>query len=247
MIPDAWDIESREGALATARHLIETGCVRYDPDHLCCHGSGLVSPVHVEGRRLLSYPAVRNEVIDFAVRMIEQEIGARELDAIAAAEGAGVAWATLIADRLDLPVIFVRKEPPEGQEYKHRIEGRVERGWRVLLVEQLATDGHRKVRFAAPLKEAGCDVRDLFVLFQYGIFDEIHEHLAPLGITMHALATWWDVLEMVNQGHYLDGEAQGEIHAFLHDPKRWTAQHQGAKHQGAKHQGKGKGKGEKVA
>ncbi|WP_448206416.1 orotate phosphoribosyltransferase [Azospirillum sp. sgz302134] len=226
MIPDAWDIELRERALGVARHLIETGCVRYDPDHLCRHGSGLVSPIHLEGRRLLSYPTARNDIVDFAVRMIEQEVGAGELDAIAAGEGAGVPWATLIADRLDLPFVFVRKEAPEGQqEYKHRIEGRVEPGWRVLLVEQLATDGHRKTRFALPLKEAGCDLRDLFVLFQYGIFDEIHEHLAPLGITMHALATWWDVLEVVNQGHYLDGQAQGEIHAFLHDPKRWTAEH----------------------
>ncbi len=227
MIPDAWDIELREGACTVARHLIETGCVRYDPHHLCRHGSGLVSPIHLEGRRLLSYPLARNEILDFAVRMIEQEIGGRELDAVAAGEGAGVPWATLIADRLDLPFVFVRKEAPEGQqEYKHRIEGRVEPGWRILLVEQLAADGHRKARFAQPLKEAGCDVRDVFVLFQYGIFDEIHEHLAPLGITMHALATWWDVLEVANRGHYLDGEAQGEIHAFLHDPKRWTAEHQ---------------------
>ncbi len=233
MIPDAWDIELREGTIGVARHLIETGCVRYDPDHLCRHGSGLVSPVHLEGRRLLSYPAVRDEVLDFALRMIGQEIGDGELDAIAAAEGAGVPWAALIADRMGLPLVFVRKEAPEGvQDYKHRIEGRVEPGWRVLLVEQIAADGHRKARFAQPLKEAGCDVRDLFVLFQYGIFDEIQEHLAPLGITMHALATWWDVLEVANRGHYLDAQAQGEIHAFLHDPKRWTAEHQGRRRSG---------------
>lgn len=226
MIPDAWDIELRESALNLARLLIETGSVRYDPDHPCCHGSGLVSPIHVEGRRLLSFPDAREQVLKYAVRMVEQEIGVRELDAIAAGEGAGVPWAALIADRLGLPFIFVRKETPEEQGYKHRIEGQLERGWRVMLVEQLATDGHRKTRFAIPLKEAGCDVRDLFVLFQYGIFDEIHEHLAPLGITMHALATWWDVLEVANRGHYLNGEAQGEIHAFLQDPKRWTAEHQ---------------------
>lgn len=230
MIPDAWDIELREGALRVARHLIETGCVRYDTEHPCRHGSGLISPVHVEGRRLLSFPTVRTEILDFAMRMIDQEIGAGELDAVAAGEGAGVPWATLIADRLDLPFVFVRKETPEGgQELKHRIEGVVQPGWRVLLVEQLATDGHRKTRFALPLQQAGCDVRDLFVLFQYGIYDAIQEHLAPLGMTMHALATWWDVLEVVDRGHYLDGEAQGEIHAFLHDPKRWTAAHREGK------------------
>lgn len=224
MIPVGWDIESQENALAMARHLLDTGAVRYDPHHPCVHGSGLVSPIHLEGRRLLSYPQIRDQVLQLSLRMIDREIGADAIDAIAAGEGAGVPWAALIADRLGLPFIFVRKETPGASDYKHRIEGRVEPGWRVLLVEQLAADGHRKVRFARPLQEAGCRLEHIFVLFQYGIFDEIQQHLAPLGITMHALATWWDVLEVVNRGHYLDGEAEGEIHAFLHNPRRWQAE-----------------------
>ncbi|HEY0836182.1 MAG TPA: orotate phosphoribosyltransferase [Azospirillum sp.] len=236
MIPDAWDIELREGALRMARCLLEVGAIRFDPEHCFDLGTGLVSPVHVEGRRLLSYPAVREEVLGLALRMIDQEIpnaygeaprGRHKLDAIAAAEGAGVPFATLIADRLDLPLVFVRKEVPEGCAYKHRIEGDVEPGWRVLLVEQLATDGHRKVRFCEPLRQAGCEVKDVFVLFQYGIFDQIHEHLAPLGITLHALATWWDLLEVANTGNYLDEHVLGEIQAYLHDPRRWTQQHGG--------------------
>lgn len=228
MIPVGWDIESRENALIVARHLLETGSVRYDPHHPCRHGSGLLSPIHLEGRRMLSYSQVRDEILRLAIRTVDQEIGTGALDAIAAGEGAGVPWAALIADRLGLPFVFVRKDQPESADYKHRIEGRVEEGWRVLLVEQLAADGHRKARFAEPLREAGCRLEHVFVLFQYGIFDEIHQHLAPLGITMHALADWWDVLEMVNRGHYLDGEAQGEIHAFLHQPRRWqpAAEHE---------------------
>ncbi len=228
MIPDSWDIELREGALRMAQHLLETGCVRYDPACPCRHHSGLASPVHVEGRRLLSYPDIREDVLRLSLRMIEQEIGMDKVDAIAAGEGAGVPFATLVADRMGAPLVFVRKDPPESNSYKHWIEGRVERGWNVLLVEQLATDGHRKARFAEPLAEAGCEVRDVFVLFQYGIFDTIHENLAPLGITMHALSTWWDILEAANRGHYLDEQAQAEIYAFLHDPKRWTAEHQEA-------------------
>jgi orotate phosphoribosyltransferase len=234
MIPQAWDIELREGALRLARCLLATGAIRFDPEHPFRLGTGLVSPVHVEGRRLLSYPAVRDEVLRLALRMIDQEIsdaytdeppGRQRLDAIAAAEGAGVPFATLIADRMGLPLVFVRKEVPEDCPYKHRIEGAVEPGWRVLLVEQLATDGHRKVRFCEPLRQAGCEVRDVFVLFQYGIFDQIHEHLSPLGITLHALATWWDLLEVANTGHYLDEHVLGEIQAYLHDPRRWTEAH----------------------
>ncbi|MGQ9365464.1 orotate phosphoribosyltransferase [Azospirillum sp. ST 5-10] len=234
MVPDAWDIELRQEALATARLMLETGCIRCDPAHPCRHADGLVGPLHVDARGLLADVAARRRVLAFAARMVGHEIldqtapGDRPLDAVAAAEGAGVAFAALLADRLALPLVFVRKEAPGGDAPKHRIEGRVEPGWRVLLVEQLATDGHRKVRFAEPLRAAGCDLRDVLVLFQYGIFDRIHEHLAPLGITLHALADWWDVLEAAGRGGFLDERARAEIHAYLHAPERWSERHPAA-------------------
>ncbi len=226
MIPDSWDIESREGAMRLARHLLETGAVTFDQKHPFRCSDDLVSPVHVDARHLLSSPQIRKEVIGFACAMIDREIGGREeLQAIAAGEGAGVPFATLIAERMSLPLIIVRKEVPNGASHRERIVGAVEPGWRVLLVEQLATDGHRKIRFIEPLRAAGCDLRDVFVLFQYGIFDSIHEHLSPLGITMHALSTWWDLLDVANQGGFLPEEALGEIYAYLHNPRRWCDTH----------------------
>ncbi|PWC55015.1 orotate phosphoribosyltransferase [Azospirillum sp. TSO22-1] len=224
MIPDSWDLESREGAARIARDMLETGAVRFDPKRPFRYTDDLVSPVRLDVRHLLSYPKIRKEVVSFACEMINQEMGDTErtgvhdLDAIAAGEGAGMPFATLIADKLNLPLVIVRKDAPE-------IVGDVHPGWRVLLVEQLATDGHRKARFIEPLRKAGCEVRDVFVLFQYGIFDSIHEHLTRLGVTMHAACTWWDLLDVANRGSYLPEEALGEIHAYLHDPRRWCAQH----------------------
>lgn len=235
MIPDSWDLESREGASRLARHLLETGSVRFDPKRPFRFTDDMISPVRLDARHLLSYPKIRNAVIDFACEMIDREIGreigdqeragCHELDVIAAGEGAGVPFATLIADRLNLPLVIVHKEAAEDASHKERIVGDVEPGNRVLLVEQLATDGHRKIRFIEPLRKAGCDVRDVFVLFQYGIFDSIHEHLSPLGITMHAMCTWWDLLDVADGDSFLPEEALGEIRAYLHDPRRWCARH----------------------
>ncbi|HYD32711.1 MAG TPA: orotate phosphoribosyltransferase, partial [Azospirillaceae bacterium] len=205
MIPDAWDIELREGALTTARLLLDTGAVTFDAEHpFTCTSSGLVSPIHVDTRRLLSDPEARSTVLTLAVRMIRQETDTGALDAVAAGQGVGEVWAALIADRLNLPLLHVRRDPPDDP-HKHPVEGHVEPGWRVLLVDQLATDGCRKAGLAKPLRRAGCEVYDGFVIFQYGCFDTIHESLAPLGITLHALATWWDLLELAGQGHCLPG------------------------------------------
>lgn len=229
MIPDSWDIELRQNAQTLARLLLQTGAVRYDPECPARHGSGLVSPMHVEGRLLLAYPSARRATVELSLRMIDQEIGMGEIDAIAAFEGASVPFATLIAQRLSLPLVFVRKENPSGCSYKDAIEGPIAPGMRVLPVDQLITDGHRKPRFIQPLKQAGCRVDDVFVLFQYGIFDVIHENLARLGVTVHALCTWWDLLEAADADHYLDERARAEIHAFLNNPSRWTDQREGSR------------------
>jgi len=228
MIPQSWDMETHERALVLARDLLETGAVRFDAEHPFRHASGLVSPVWFDGRRLLSFPQARRRTIDYAERMIRMEIadgGDQPLDAIAAGEGGGVPFATLIAERLDLPLVFVRKEEPAPRSGKSRVEGVLSSGCRVLLVEQIATDGHRKARFAEPLQARGCRLSDVFVLFQYGIFDVIQQNLGRLGITMHALSTWWDLLEVANEGSYLPETVLGEIEAYLHDPTHWTEAH----------------------
>lgn len=226
MIPDSWDIELKQNAQRLARMLLEVRAVRFDADRPARHGSGVVSPIHVEGRLLLSYPRFRAEVIDLSLRMIECEIGRETIDAIAAYEGAGVPFATLIAERLRLPLLFVRKES-SGRSYKDRVEGPLLEGMRILPVDQLATDGRRKPALIDPLRRGGGRIDRLFVLFQYGVFDVIHENLSRLDVTLHALCTWWDLLDAAEADHALDRRTCSEIRAFLADPGRWSEERGG--------------------
>lgn len=221
MIPSYADLENRRNALATAEMLLDSGCVRFDTTTPFAAASGLESPLHVDIRRLLGYPDRRQRLLRLALDEIETEIQPRSLDAIACpTEGPGVAIATLLADRLCLPLLFVRR-CPSCDPHKHDVEGRLDPGWRVLLVEQLATDGQRKAALVNTLNAAGAVVTDLFVVFQYGVYDAIHEHLAPLGVRTHALASWWDILEVVAANPQLPPEALGSIRTFLHDPSSW--------------------------
>lgn len=221
MIPTQADIENRKNAVDTATMLLDSGCVCFDDAHPFRVGQGLSSPLHVDIRPLLGFPDRRNRLLDHALEMVEREAEGR-VDAIACCtEGPGVPVAAMLADRLGLPLVFVRRA--ESDPRKHRVEGRVNRGWRVLLVEQLATDGHRKAGLVQPLRDVGANVTDLLVVFQYGVFDTIHEHLAPLGIRLHALSTWWDLLEAAEDRNELPQEALSSIRRFLSDPTHWTA------------------------
>jgi len=223
MIPDYADMELRQEARETARILLQTGAIRYDARMPFRLDSGLASPMHVDVRQAMGDVAARRRLVDLAVEMLERDADPRQIDAVACCtQGQGVPIATQIAERLHKPMIFVRHCDTQDP-HKHEVEGAVRPGTRVLLVEQLLADGERKARMVKRLQQAGANVTDLFVVFQYGVFDRIHEVLAPLGVRIHALTTWWDLLEAVDDHQALPAPAIAEIKAFLRDPGHWKA------------------------
>jgi orotate phosphoribosyltransferase len=129
-------------------------------------------------------------------------------------------------------MLYVRKKP-KGFGRNAQIEGDVRDGARVLLVEDLATDGRSKLTFTDALRDAGCEVRDTFVVFHYGIFKESSEVLAEHGIRLHALATWWDILAEARRSGAFEPDTLAAVEAFLHGPAEWSAAHGGRASMGA--------------
>src|SRR5207302_7290076 len=164
--------------------------------------SGWASPVYVDCRKVISFPRARRAIIDMAVAKIEREIGFESIDAVAGGETAGIPYAAWIADRLGLPMLYVRKKP-KGFGRNAQIEGDVRAGARTLLVEDLTTDGRSKINFCKALREAGAIVEHVFVNFYYDIFPEAKRTLEELEVRLHYLATWWDVLAVVKKDRYL--------------------------------------------
>jgi orotate phosphoribosyltransferase len=117
---------------------------------------------------------------------------------------------------------YVRKQA-KGFGRMAQIEGELHEGARALLVEDLATDGGSKLRFIEALRNAGAIVTDAFVIFHYGIFPQSVAGLAALGVRLHALATWWDVLSVARADGYFDAETLDEVERFLNDPDGWSA------------------------
>jgi orotate phosphoribosyltransferase len=121
---------------------------------------------------------------------------------------------------------YVRKKP-KGFGRDARIEGRITEGQRVLLVEDLTTDGGSKVSFVNAIREAGATCAHTIVVFYYGIFPEVPVKLAGQGITLHYLATWRDVLAEARRGGYFDPATMDEVERFLDKPLEWSAAHGG--------------------
>ncbi len=206
-----------------ARILLEIrAAYAYDGKEPFVFTSGRKSPVYVDIRKLISFPRARARLMDLAVEKISRAAGYESVDAIAGGETAGIPFAAWIAERMGLPMLYVRKQP-KGFGRMSQIEGEFKEGARVVLVEDLATDGGSKLNFINALRTAGATVQHTFVVFHYGIFPASRTMMAELGVQLHELATWADVVRIAEEDGYFAPDVVKEVRAFLADPDGWAA------------------------
>jgi orotate phosphoribosyltransferase len=174
--------ETSSAGCAVARILLEIEAVHFRPREPFKLTSGRLSPVYIDCRKIIGFPRARAKVIDLAVERVHEAIGFERLDVIAGGETAGIPYAAWIAERLALPMVYIRKQP-KGFGRGAQIEGHWRDGDRMLLVEDLATDG----------------------------------------VTLHGLATWWDVIAAAEESGALSGQDLAAVRRFLEAPEGWTA------------------------
>jgi len=213
-------------ARQTAKMMLEIRAIHFNADQPFFFTSGWASPVYVDCRKIISYPRLRSALIEFSSSVILSEIGYESLDSIAGGETAGIPYAAWIADRLMLPMQYIRKKA-KGFGRNAQIEGDLREGARTLLVEDLATDGRSKINFCNALRMAGAKVDHCFVLFYYDIFPGAKGHLDDLNVRLHYLTTWWDVLAVAEEESHFDKGVLREVRSFLNAPSAWSAAHGG--------------------
>jgi orotate phosphoribosyltransferase len=209
-----------------ARMLLEIEAVHFRADEPYTFTSGLASPVYIDCRKLISYPRIRSALMDFAASVIFRKVGFEQFDAVAGGETAGIPFAAWLSDKMALPTLYVRKKP-KGFGRDAQIEGALAEGARVLLVEDLTTDGGSKIKFAEAIRNAGAEVTDTFAVFYYDIFPDAPQRLLDAGMRLHHLATWWDVLKLCKKEQRFSSETLNEVESFLNEPIRWSAEHGG--------------------
>jgi orotate phosphoribosyltransferase len=215
-----------ETAARTARILLEIEAVLFNADKPFIFTSGWASPVYIDCRKVISFPRARRALMKMATELLGDRAGFERFDAVAGGETAGIPYAAWLSDALDLPMLYVRKKA-KGFGRNAQIEGDFKDGSRVLLVEDLASDGKSKINFVNALRTAGAVVEHSFVVFHYGIFKSIGATMDEAGLTLHALCTWWDMLKVARASGYFEPRVMDEVEKFLNGPEAWSAAHGG--------------------
>lgn len=186
--------------------------------------SGRISPVYIDCRKLLSFAAEREFIVTALAQKAQAEIGLDNIDVVAGGETAGIPYASFVSHLIKKPMIYIRKQP-KGYGGTKQIEGILEAGKRVLLVEDLITDGLSKLRFNIGIRGAGAKMTHCLCIFDYAS-ERLNQHegrdnLAKNDIQLHVLADWDDVLDTGTSKNYFTEEQKSQIIEFLKDPENW--------------------------
>jgi orotate phosphoribosyltransferase len=207
-----------------AEMLLSTESIAVYKDKPFVFVSGRISPVYIDCRKLLSFAAEREYIVTALAKMAETDIGLDNFDVVAGGETAGIPYASFVSHIIKKPMIYIRKQP-KGYGGTKQIEGILEAGQRVLMVEDLITDGLSKMRFNIGIRGAGAKMTHCLCVFDYAS-DRLNLHegkinLAKNGIDLHVLANWDDVLDTGLSKSYFTEDSSRQILEFLKDPEGW--------------------------
>ena len=213
-----------DAAEAVARDLLQIGAVALRPAEPFTWASGRLSPVYTDNRLTLAYPEVRARLTN-AFAALVGGLPAPP-DVIAGTATAGIPHAAWLADRLGLPMAYVRARP-KGHGRGNQIEGRVDRGQGVVLVEDLISTGGSVADAGRALRDAGAHVDAVLAVFTYGL-PESADALAHDGYAVRALTDLATLARVARQDGSLGDEDLDTLDAWRADPGAWSAARGGA-------------------
>ena len=213
-------------ATAIARDLLALRAVVLRPDEPFRWASGRLSPVYTDNRLTLGTPDVRGRIVD-GFRQLADELTTDDeaVTMIAGTATAGIPHATLLADRLDLPLVYVRSAP-KGHGRENMIEGAAVAGHRVLVVEDLVSTGGSVLAAAEALSENGATPVAALAVFSYGM-EAATTAFRDAGLPLHTLTTLDALLEVARDDGSLSGDELAQLDAWRRDPAAWSRERGG--------------------
>lgn len=200
-----------------ATELLDIGAVSFSPDEPYTWASGIRSPVYCDNRLTISYPAVRRLITDGFARILAESN--YHPDVIAGTATAGIPHAAWLADRLERPLVYVRSAA-KGHGRGRQVEGLLEPGRKVVLIEDLVSTGMSSLQAVNALIEEGANVQAVLAIFSYGL-DAAARAFAEARIPLHALTSFHTVLQTAQEQGRVDSHASESIAEWQQDPGGW--------------------------
>lgn len=202
-----------------ASFLLETQAVKLNPAQPFKWSSGWNSPIYCDNRVTLSFPHIRSFIKQELADLIKNNFP--DAEAIAGVATAGIAQGALVADLLEMPFLYVRPQP-KSHGMGNQIEGKLIKGQKVVLVEDLISTGGSSLKAAEAVKAAGGEVAGMAAIFTYG-FGIAEENFRKANITLHCLSNYNALTEAAVANGYIPESAMNTLAEWRLSPATWGA------------------------
>lgn len=203
-----------------AASLLQIKAIRLSPLKPFTWASGLLSPVYCDNRLLLSYPDLRNQAIEGLIKLVSEF---QNIQGIAGVATAGIPHGAILADRLQLPFIYVRSKPKEHGK-GNQIEGEVRANSRIIVVEDLISTGGSSLQAVQAIRDAGMLPIGVIALFTYGLSQSINQ-FDEANVPLRTITDYTTVLQVAQQNGTINQEDFVLMHAWYKDPTAWSELH----------------------
>ncbi|MGJ8759880.1 MULTISPECIES: orotate phosphoribosyltransferase [unclassified Polaribacter] len=210
-------ILNKDTAKKTAELLLQIKAIKLSPNDPFNWASGWKSPIYCDNRVTLSYPPVRVFLKEEISRIVELEYG--KPDVIAGVATGAIAIGVLVAQQLGVPFIYVRPEPKKHGR-KNQIEGHLESGQNVVVIEDLISTGNSSLNAVEALKEAGAVVKGMVAIFSYG-FDIANKNFEEKNVGLTTLSNYENLLEQALDSNYITDKELITLNDWRKNPSEW--------------------------
>ncbi len=210
-------IFNKETAEKTAELLLQINAIKLNPKNPFTWASGWKSPIYCDNRLLLSYPEIRNYIKDAFSKNIEKQFG--KPDVIAGVATGAIGIGILVAESLGLPFVYVRPEPKKHGR-QNQVEGHLEAGESVVVVEDLISTGGSSLLAVAALKEAGANIKGMAAVFTYG-FEVAENNFATAQIDLYTLSNYQNLINLAVAKNYISKTEEETLRTWNKNPSTW--------------------------
>jgi orotate phosphoribosyltransferase len=211
-------IFDKNTAKKTAELLLQIKAIKLQPNDPFTWASGWQSPIYCDNRITLSFIAIRNFLRENLAKAIEEKYG--KPDIIAGVATGAIAIGVLVAQEMGLPFIYVRPEPKKHGR-QNQIEGYLEKGQNVVVVEDLISTGKSSLNAVNALKEAGANVKGMVAIFTYG-FENAIQNFKEANINLTCLSDYQNLINQALETNYITEKDLETLKAWRLNPSKWN-------------------------
>ena len=211
-------IFDKNTAKKTAEVLLHINAIKLNPKTPFNWASGWKSPIYCDNRMVLSYPAIRNYIKSEMAKKLEATYG--KPDVIAGVATGAIGIGALVAEELGLPFVYVRPEPKKHGR-KNQIEGHLEKGQNVVVVEDLISTGKSSLAAVDALKSAGSTVKGMVAIFSYG-FEVAEKNFEEKKLDLYTLSNYENLLEQALDTNFINEKESNILSQWNANPSEWS-------------------------